>query len=246
MRTCCRPDSAFGRGTDGGATVAAAVDRQTPSHGRRTERRARTTQPNVRAVPLVIALAMLAAGFAALVLSLVELRLRTNRFDNWVFSLALVPVAGLLWHLVARVVRSYEIGSIRHGCPPRSDMTRDSASRRTPHHDPPTPHDHRRADGVQTRRRTTAQMYLRSPVLRRLGGRLSPVDACSASAAPSVRDVGDPPAEYRTSRPNHAWTPRATRAERHHRARLHPLKGSVIAPCCKPSRRLVVSGRAPG
>jgi len=56
-------------------------------------------------IPLAIAWGMLTTGFAALVLSLVELRWRTNRFENLVFILVLVPVGGLLTHLVVRVMR---------------------------------------------------------------------------------------------------------------------------------------------
>jgi hypothetical protein len=48
---------------------------------------------------------MLLAGFTALVLALLELRCRTNRLDLVILLLGLVPVGGLLVHLLCRVYR---------------------------------------------------------------------------------------------------------------------------------------------
>jgi hypothetical protein len=56
-------------------------------------------------IPLAIALTMLGTGFAALMISVVQLYVGTNRFDKVVLGLVLVPVRGLLVHLVSRIVR---------------------------------------------------------------------------------------------------------------------------------------------
>jgi hypothetical protein len=55
--------------------------------------------------PLLFAWWMLITGFLALVIALLELRWRTNRYDWWMLGLAAFPVVGLHVHLAARTQR---------------------------------------------------------------------------------------------------------------------------------------------
>jgi hypothetical protein len=68
-------------------------------------RMARTTRvrPYQRGYAYFVGFFTLFAGIFALTLALLELRFRTNRFDNLLLVLALVPVVGLSVHFASRL-----------------------------------------------------------------------------------------------------------------------------------------------